>query len=175
MDTGNVLESPRLAVDAVLHFYGTACSVLSVVYSEHVKYKCVVFYLLSRISLQCMVYTSETRDSCVKLISYISSADFGNMTIWFCKRACHFKTWLRCMIFLVKSCFVGGCNIEGEDDAYDFGSGAGFYVDATEPKWKSNYRMYSYVTKEVSCASPLMLFDKAWQLFLHNLSFIDVR
>ena len=43
----------------------------------------------------------------------------------------------------------GGCKIEGEDDSYDFGSGAGFYVDATEDKWKINYRMYSYVTKEV--------------------------
>lgn len=42
-----------------------------------------------------------------------------------------------------------GCNIEGEDEAYDFGSGAGFYVDATEEKWKTNYRMYSYVTKEL--------------------------
>lgn len=42
-----------------------------------------------------------------------------------------------------------GCNIEGEDESYDFGSGAGFYVDATEPKWKTNYRMYSYVTKEL--------------------------
>lgn len=42
-----------------------------------------------------------------------------------------------------------GCNIEGEDDAYDFGSGAGFYVDATEEKWKTNYRMFSYVTQEL--------------------------
>lgn len=42
-----------------------------------------------------------------------------------------------------------GLNIEGEDDSYDFGSGAGFYVDATEEKWKTNYRMYSYVTKEL--------------------------
>jgi len=42
-----------------------------------------------------------------------------------------------------------GQNIEGEDDDYDFGSGAGFYVDATEEKWKTNYRMYSYVTKEL--------------------------
>lgn len=46
-------------------------------------------------------------------------------------------------------CFSGGCNIEGEDDSYDFGSGAGFYVDATTDKWKKNYRMYSYITKEV--------------------------
>ncbi len=43
----------------------------------------------------------------------------------------------------------GGCNIAGEDDSYDFGTGAGFYVDATEEKWKTNYRMYSYITKEV--------------------------
>ncbi|XP_074657922.1 S-formylglutathione hydrolase-like [Tubulanus polymorphus] len=42
-----------------------------------------------------------------------------------------------------------GCNIEGEDDSYDFGSGAGFYVDATAEKWKTNYRMYSYVTEEL--------------------------
>lgn len=42
-----------------------------------------------------------------------------------------------------------GCNIPGEDDGYDFGSGAGFYVDATEEKWKTNYRMYSYITEEL--------------------------
>ncbi|TMW65822.1 hypothetical protein Poli38472_003587 [Pythium oligandrum] len=42
-----------------------------------------------------------------------------------------------------------GVNIPGEDDGWDFGSGAGFYVDATEPHWKDHYRMYSYVTKEL--------------------------
>ena len=44
-----------------------------------------------------------------------------------------------------------GCvGIQGEDDSYDFGSGAGFYVDATEEKWSKHYRMYSYITKEVN-------------------------
>jgi S-formylglutathione hydrolase len=33
--------------------------------------------------------------------------------------------------------------------AYDFGLGAGFYVDATEAPFASNYRMYSYVTEEL--------------------------
>lgn len=33
--------------------------------------------------------------------------------------------------------------------AYDFGLGAGFYVDATEDPFASNYRMYSYVTEEL--------------------------
>lgn len=42
-----------------------------------------------------------------------------------------------------------GANIEGEDDSYDFGSGAGFYVDATQSPWSQNYRMYSYVTREL--------------------------
>jgi S-formylglutathione hydrolase len=35
------------------------------------------------------------------------------------------------------------------DQAYDFGLGAGFYVDATEAPWSRHYRMYSYVTEEL--------------------------
>lgn len=42
-----------------------------------------------------------------------------------------------------------GVKIEGDDEAWDFGQSAGFYVDATEEKWKTNYRMYSYITKEL--------------------------
>lgn len=42
-----------------------------------------------------------------------------------------------------------GCNVEGEDESWDFGSGAGFYVDATRDPWSQHYRMYSYVTREL--------------------------
>ncbi|CAL4192366.1 unnamed protein product [Meganyctiphanes norvegica] len=42
-----------------------------------------------------------------------------------------------------------GLNIPGEDDSWDFGTGAGFYVDATKEPWKENYHMYSYITKEL--------------------------
>ena len=42
-----------------------------------------------------------------------------------------------------------GLNIAGEAESYDFGLGAGFYVDATEEPWAHGYRMYSYVTKEL--------------------------
>lgn len=44
---------------------------------------------------------------------------------------------------------LGGFGIKGEDDAYDFGSGAGFYVDATAEPWSKNYKMYSYITDEL--------------------------
>ena len=39
--------------------------------------------------------------------------------------------------------------IPGEDDAWDLGSGAGFYVDATQDPWQKHYQMYSYVTQEL--------------------------
>ena len=42
-----------------------------------------------------------------------------------------------------------GAGIEGEDDDYDFGTGAGFYVDATQSPWATYYRMYSYITAEL--------------------------
>ena len=34
-------------------------------------------------------------------------------------------------------------------EGYDFGKGAGFYVDATQEPWAANYRMWSYVTEEL--------------------------
>lgn len=42
-----------------------------------------------------------------------------------------------------------GLGLPGEDDSWDFGTGAGFYLDAEAEPWKRNYRMYSYVTKEL--------------------------
>eukprot|EP00511_Aplanochytrium_stocchinoi_P005584 CAMPEP_0204826218 /NCGR_PEP_ID=MMETSP1346-20131115/3951_1 /ASSEMBLY_ACC=CAM_ASM_000771 /TAXON_ID=215587 /ORGANISM="Aplanochytrium stocchinoi, Strain GSBS06" /LENGTH=282 /DNA_ID=CAMNT_0051954133 /DNA_START=66 /DNA_END=914 /DNA_ORIENTATION=+ len=42
-----------------------------------------------------------------------------------------------------------GAGVEGEDDGWDFGTGAGFYVNATTNKFSTNYNMYDYVTKEL--------------------------
>lgn len=39
--------------------------------------------------------------------------------------------------------------IAGEDNDWDFGTGAGFYVDATVEPWRSHYQMYSYVVREL--------------------------
>lgn len=40
-------------------------------------------------------------------------------------------------------------NIAGDSESWDFGVGAGFYVDATQKPWNDNYKMYSYVTSEL--------------------------
>ena len=36
-----------------------------------------------------------------------------------------------------------------DDEGYDFGKGAGFYVDATEAPWAANFRMRSYIEREL--------------------------
>ncbi|WP_206367493.1 S-formylglutathione hydrolase [Sphingomonas sinipercae] len=36
-----------------------------------------------------------------------------------------------------------------DSEGYDFGQGAGFYVDATEEPWATHFRMWSYVTEEL--------------------------
>lgn len=42
-----------------------------------------------------------------------------------------------------------GADIPGESDAWDFGVGAGFYLDATQAPWSKHYRMESYVAQEL--------------------------
>ena len=42
-----------------------------------------------------------------------------------------------------------GENVPDEKDNWQFGSGAGFYLDATEAPYAKNYHMYSYITQEL--------------------------
>jgi len=42
-----------------------------------------------------------------------------------------------------------GANVPGEADSWDFGVGAGFYLDATQVPWATHYRMESYLTQEL--------------------------
>ncbi|HAT31633.1 MAG TPA: S-formylglutathione hydrolase [Janthinobacterium sp.] len=49
------------------------------------------------------------------------------------------------MILISPDTSPRGANVAGETEAWDFGVGAGFYVDATEAPWSRHYRMYSYI------------------------------
>lgn len=42
-----------------------------------------------------------------------------------------------------------GLNLPGDSESWDFGVGAGFYLDATQAPWATNYRMGSYVNEEL--------------------------
>ncbi len=64
-----------------------------------------------------------------------------------------------------------GASIEGEDDDWDFGTGAGFYLDATREPWTAHYRMYAYVTRELRAlvASRFPIRDDATGVFGHSM------
>jgi S-formylglutathione hydrolase len=54
------------------------------------------------------------------------------------------------LIFVATDTSPRGDGVPGDPaNAYDFGLGAGFYVDATEAPFARNYRMWSYVTAEL--------------------------
>jgi S-formylglutathione hydrolase len=52
------------------------------------------------------------------------------------------------LIFVAPDTSPRGADVP-DDPAYDFGQGAGFYVDATEEPYARNYRMHSYITDEL--------------------------
>lgn len=64
-----------------------------------------------------------------------------------------------------------GAAIEGEDEDWDFGTGAGFYLDATREPWSAHYRMYAYVTGELRrlVSEKFPLRDDATGVFGHSM------
>ena len=54
--------------------------------------------------------------------------------------------------------------IAGENSDWDFGIGAGFYLDAEVEPWSNNYRMYSYITKEL-----IEIIDVEFDIDINNL------
>lgn len=54
------------------------------------------------------------------------------------------------LIFIAPDTSPRGADVPtAPDGAWDFGLGAGFYVDATQAPWSKNYRMWTYVTEEL--------------------------
>ena len=59
----------------------------------------------------------------------------------------------------------------GDDEAWDFGQGAGFYLDATRAPWSSAYRMHRYVTEELPALleSEFPISSEVRSLFGHSM------
>jgi S-formylglutathione hydrolase len=53
------------------------------------------------------------------------------------------------IIFVAPDTSPRGEDVPDAADEYDFGSGAGFYVDATQEPWRKHYRMRSYIEREL--------------------------
>ena len=53
------------------------------------------------------------------------------------------------LILIMPDTSPRGVDLPGEDDAYDFGAGASFYLDATREPWSRHYQMAAYITREL--------------------------
>lgn len=53
------------------------------------------------------------------------------------------------IVFVAPDTSPRGADIPNAPDEYDFGQGASFYLDASEPPWSANYRMRSYIEDEL--------------------------
>ena len=59
----------------------------------------------------------------------------------------------------------------GDDANWDFGLGAGFYVDATTAPWRDGYRMYSYASRELPLLAEreFPIEPTRWGIFGHSM------
>jgi len=55
----------------------------------------------------------------------------------------------RGLILVMPDTSPRGTHIEGATGDWEFGEGAGFYVDATQAPWSAHFRMYSYIVDEL--------------------------
>ncbi|CAI4230000.1 unnamed protein product [Auanema sp. JU1783] len=64
-----------------------------------------------------------------------------------------------------------GDDIPDDTGSWDFGKGAGFYVDALVEPWSTNYNMYSYVTKDLldTCSKLLPMNRNKLGIFGHSM------
>ncbi|RYY82557.1 MAG: S-formylglutathione hydrolase [Comamonadaceae bacterium] len=64
-----------------------------------------------------------------------------------------------------------GVDIPGADAEWDFGIGAGFYIDATEAPWSTHFRMESWLTRELPgvVAGNFPARDTPWGICGHSM------
>jgi S-(hydroxymethyl)glutathione dehydrogenase/alcohol dehydrogenase len=90
----------------------------------------------------------ELEGGCVPVLIYLSGLTCDDTNV--CSKGGAFASATKSGLAMVfPDTSPRGAGVEGEDESWDFGTGAGFYVDATTEKFSKNYCMYSYVTVEL--------------------------
>ena len=105
-------------------------------------------------------HQSELTKTEMKFSTFIPKGEVEGCVIWLSGLTCtdeNFITKAGAQAYLAKAGLMvicpdtspRGLSLPGEHDAYDFGSGAGFYVNATTEGYKEHYRMFSYINEEL--------------------------
>jgi S-formylglutathione hydrolase len=99
--------------------------------------------------MTCSIYLPHVEDEeklpCLFFLSGLTCTDEN-----VCQKSGAFKTLSELkIVFVAPDTSPRGVSIAGDSDSWDFGVGAGYYVDATQGEWRNHYRMQSYVATEL--------------------------
>jgi S-formylglutathione hydrolase len=105
-------------------------------------------------------HQSKTTKTEMKFSTFIPNGKIEKCVIWLSGLTCNeenFITKAGAQKFLQNTNLMvicpdtspRGLNLEKEHESYDFGSGAGFYVNATTKGYKDHYLMFDYVAHEL--------------------------
>jgi S-formylglutathione hydrolase len=105
-------------------------------------------------------HDSDTTKTVMKFSTFLPKEKVDNAIIWLSGLTCteeNFITKAGVQNYLKNTNTMiicpdtspRGLDLPNEHDSYDFGSGAGFYVNATTEGYRDHYRMYDYIKHEV--------------------------
>jgi S-formylglutathione hydrolase len=95
----------------------------------------------------CLFLPPQANNGPVPLITYLSGLTCNEETFSF--KACAYEEASRLGLALLSPDTSPRGKDVPDDEAWDIGQGAGFYVDALKSPWSKNYKMYSYITSEL--------------------------
>ena len=99
--------------------------------------------------MKCSIYIPPQGDKCqVPVLYWLSGLTCTHENFITKAGAQQFASELGLMI-VVPDTSPRGTGIEGEDEFYDLGTGAGFFINATKEKWSTHYRMEDYIIHEL--------------------------
>lgn len=105
-------------------------------------------------------HPSSVTKTDMKFSTYEPSGNIENCIIWLSGLTCNEENFITkagaqkylsgtSTMVICPDTSPRGLNLPQEHDAYDFGSGAGFYVNATTEGYKDHYKMYDYIVQEL--------------------------
>jgi len=105
----------------------------------------------TRCSMQFSVYQPpQVKNGSVPVLTWLSGLTCNEETFMIKSGAQRMAAELGLMIVAPDTSPRGDGVPDDPDGAYDFGLGAGFYLNATESPWDQHYQMYDYVTKDLA-------------------------
>lgn len=104
-------------------------------------------------------HESETTKTLMKFSTFIPENPMGAI-IWLSGLTCNEENFItkaaaqrflsdHQMMVICPDTSPRGLNLPGEHDFYDFGSGAGFYLNATTDGYRDHYKMEDYIVKDL--------------------------